>query len=120
MGSSGTSLHLHLQHEERDRLTLAKDPTSVGETLDRIEELTKDGEDVRLGAVVEALGHRSHGPFLLIPALIDISPVGGIPGLPTVLGAIIALTAAQMLFGRKHLWLPGFLANRSISAGKTG
>ena len=61
---------------------------------------------------------RSYGPFLLIPALIDISPVGGIPGLPTALGLIIIIVAAQMLFGRKHLWLPGFIERRSISAEK--
>jgi hypothetical protein len=98
---------------------MADDPKSVGDILDRLEQLAKDEDEVSLGAVVEALGNRGHGPFLMIPALIDISPVGGIPGLPTVLGAIIVLTAAQMLFGRKHLWLPGFLANRSLSPEKT-
>ncbi len=98
---------------------MAEDPKSVGDILDRLEELAKDGNDVSIGRVVQTLGNRGHGPFLMIPALIDISPVGGIPGLPTVLAVIIALTAAQMLFGRKHLWLPGFLANRSLSSEKT-
>jgi hypothetical protein len=95
------------------------DPKSVGDILDRIEELAKDDRDVSLGHVAEALGSRGFGPFLLIPALIDISPVGGIPGLPTLLGAIIALTAAQLLLGRKHLWLPDFLGRRSLSSEKT-
>ena len=97
---------------------MADEPSSVGDVLDQIEELAKKEGEVCLGHLVEALGSRSYGPFLLIPALIDISPVGGIPGLPTVLGLIIVIVAAQMLFGRKHLWLPGFLARRSVSAEK--
>lgn len=98
---------------------MADDPTSVGDVLDRLEALAREGDRVSLGHVVESLGNRSHGPLLLIPALIDISPVGGIPGLPTLLGAIIVLTAAQLLLGRKHLWLPGLMARRSLSAEKT-
>lgn len=96
---------------------MAEDPKNVGEILDRIEEIADEG-DVSLGHVAETLGHRAHGPFLMIPAMIDISPVGSIPGLPSVLAVVIVITAAQLLFGGKHLWLPGFLARRSISAEK--
>jgi hypothetical protein len=35
---------------------------------------------------------------------------------PTILAAIIILFASQMLFGRKHFWLPQLLAKRSVSA----
>lgn len=97
---------------------MANDPKHVGDILDRLDELAEREEKVKLGDVIEALGNRSHGPFLLIPALIDISPIGGIPGLPTALGLVIILTAAQLLFGRKHLWLPGFLRKRGLSAEK--
>jgi len=96
-----------------------KDPQSVGDILDRLEEVAGKEDKVTLGKVVEAMGSRSHGPFLVIPALIDISPVGGIPGLPTVLGAIIILIAVQILIGRKHLWLPGFIERRGISPERT-
>lgn len=97
---------------------MADDPTSVGQILDRIEDVARRDDRVHLGAVVESMGHRSHGPFLMIPGLIDISPVGSIPGLPTMLGLVIVLTAGQILLGRDHLWLPGFLARRSISCRK--
>jgi hypothetical protein len=97
---------------------MADDPKSVNDILDRLEELAGKEKKVALGDVVEALGNRSHGPFLIISALIDISPVGGIPGLPTVLGAIIVLVAVQMVFGRKLLWLPGFIARRTLSCEK--
>ncbi|ODP37186.1 exopolysaccharide biosynthesis protein [Sphingomonas turrisvirgatae] len=91
---------------------------SVGDILDRIDDIARSEEKVCLGRMVEALGNRSYGPFLLIPALIDVTPVGSIPGLPTLLGAVIVLVSAQILFGRKHLWLPGFLSRRGLSAEK--
>lgn len=97
---------------------MADDPKSIGDILDRIEAIAKKDDKVELGHVVGAMGHRSHGPFLLIPALIEMSPIGGIPGLPSVLAAIIILVAVQVLLGRKHLWLPGFLKRRSIKAEK--
>lgn len=97
---------------------MADDPHSIGDILDGLEELADKQEKVSLGDAVEAFGNRSYGPFLLVPALIEMSPIGGIPGLPTVLAAIIILFAVQMVWGRKHIWLPGFLANRSITAEK--
>src|SRR5690606_11249411 len=97
---------------------MADDPKSVGDILDRLEEIARDQGDVSVGAIVEAMGRRSHGPLLLLPSLIDIAPIGGIPGLPTALGLIILLVAAQLLLGRNHLWLPSFLRRRSLSREK--
>ncbi len=95
---------------------MASDPHSIGDILDALDELADKQDRVSLGDVIEAFGNRSYGPFLLLPALVDISPVGSIPGLPTVLACVILLTAVQMVLGRKHLWLPGFLRNRSVKA----
>jgi len=86
---------------------------SVCDILDKLRELADRHDKVKIGDMLEAIGKRSFGPFLLIPALIDISPIGSIPGLPTLLGLMIAIIAVQMLLGRDHLWLPGFIANRS-------
>ena len=95
---------------------MAKDPQSIGDILDAIRELADDGDKVSLGDLVEAFGSRSYGPFLLMPALIEMSPIGGIPGVPTVLAAIIVLFAAQMVFGRKHIWLPKFAAKWGVKS----
>jgi hypothetical protein len=46
---------------------------------------------------------------------VEFSPLGGIPGVPTALAAVIILFAAQMLLGLKHLWIPQFLSHRGIS-----
>lgn len=91
---------------------------SVGDILNKLEELSCKQERVSLGAMVEALGSRSYGPFLIVPAMIEISPIGGIPALPTFLAALVVLFAAQMLLGRRHLWLPGFIARSGISSRK--
>ncbi len=93
------------------------DPHKVGEILDSLAELGTSQEDVAVADVVARFGQRSYGPFLLVPSLIGISPLGAIPGIPAVLAAILALFAVQILFGRSHLWLPGMLGRRKV-AGK--
>lgn len=97
---------------------MADEPHSVRDILDRLDELANEKDEVSLGQTIEAFGNRSYAPFLVILPLIDISPVGSIPGLPTLLALVIVLTAGQLLFGRKHMWLPGFLANRSLKSEK--
>ncbi|GGE52628.1 membrane protein [Agaricicola taiwanensis] len=95
----------------------APDRTLSGLICDMCD-LGHDGTPVSVTDIREKIGERSFGPFLLIPALIEISPIGGIPGLPTVLAVIISLFAVQILMGRKHLWLPDFLEHRSIDGKK--
>jgi hypothetical protein len=95
---------------------MADEPHSVGDILDAIEELAKTNDRVAVGDVVEALGSRGFGPFLVVMPLIDISPIGSIPGLPTAMALVIALVAVQMALGRKHLWLPGVVRRRAIGA----
>lgn len=96
---------------------MADEPRNVCEILDRIDEIADEGE-VSLDHLAEALGTRAHAPFLMVPALIDISPIGSIPGLPTMLAVVIVITAVQLLFGGRTLWLPGILARRSLSPDK--
>ena len=76
------------------------------------------GGCVRVGGLVEAFGRRGYGALLLLPAMLEISPIGGIPGVPTVLALVVVLFAVQILVGRTHMWLPGFLRNRELPAGK--
>ncbi|WP_066554929.1 exopolysaccharide biosynthesis protein [Croceicoccus bisphenolivorans] len=95
---------------------MAADPHSVCEILNCLDEVAKEHSKVSVENVVDAIGSRSYGPFLLVPALLEITPVGAIPGVPTFLAVIITLVALQMLFGRKHIWIPGFISHRSVSA----
>ncbi len=82
--------------------------------LDQLEQRTSESENVTVGDLVQVLGNRSYGPFLMLPALLGITPVGGIPGVPTVLAGIIILFAVQMMFGLDHLWVPEFIRARKL------
>ena len=90
----------------------------LGDLLDELAELGGSKDEVSIHDIREKVGNRSFGPFLMIPAIIEISPIGGIPGLPTVIAAVVSLFAIQILLGMKHLWLPGFIEKRSFSGDK--
>ncbi|MDJ1007342.1 MAG: exopolysaccharide biosynthesis protein [Paracoccaceae bacterium] len=77
------------------------------------------GQDrVSVADILEGFGEASFVPLLVVPALIVVTPLSGIPFLPTILGATIALVALQMAARRRHLWLPGFLKRRTISGAR--
>ena len=97
---------------------MASSPKNVRDILERLTEIGDKQDRVAIGDIVGAFGSRSYGPVMLVPALIGISPVGGIPGVPTFLAITILLFAVQIAFGRDHLWLPGVLKNRSVEGEK--
>ncbi|KAF0675102.1 ExoD protein [Profundibacterium mesophilum KAUST100406-0324] len=92
--------------------------SAVEGIFDALEEATKGRDRVTLGTIVEAIGSRGYGPFLTVPALFEITPIGAIPGVPTLIALIIVLFAVQIAAGRDHLWLPGFVKNRSLESTK--
>ena len=91
---------------------------SVDHVLAELDDLAAEKEQVCISDVLDDFGKRSFGPFIMLPALIEISPVGGIPGIPTFLAAIIALVALQLLLGKDHVWLPRFIRHRAVSGKK--
>ncbi|MBK1635308.1 exopolysaccharide biosynthesis protein [Rhodovulum adriaticum] len=95
----------------------APESLTVNAVLDRLV-ASIQGERVSVAEIVAGLGERSFAPLLLLPALILVSPVSSIPGMPTMGALIMALVSAQMLVGRSSLWLPRRLARRSIAADR--
>ncbi|MBD3665008.1 exopolysaccharide biosynthesis protein [Sulfitobacter aestuariivivens] len=75
-----------------------------------------DGDVVSVEDVVEEFGDRSITPFILLVSVLMITPLSGIPGMPTISAAIIVLLSAQALLGRRRVWLPQVLLQRSMSA----
>lgn len=75
-------------------------------------------EKIAIHDIREEIGERSFGPSLIIPAVIEISPLGSIPGGPTAVAIIISIFAVQILFGRKHLWLPQILERQTLDGQK--
>ena len=71
-------------------------------------------EFVHLRDVIAEIGDRSITPFILLIAILLVSPLSGIPMVPTITAVVICMLSAQALLGRKRLWLPDFLMNRAI------
>ncbi|PWJ20867.1 exopolysaccharide biosynthesis protein [Jannaschia seohaensis] len=90
-------------------------PTEIIETL---EESATATEEVSADRVAGQLGRRSIGALLAIPAAFELTPIGGLPGVPTLLASIVAVVAMQILIGRRNLWLPDILARRSVGASR--
>lgn len=88
---------------------------SVNAVLGELDELAASRPDVCIADVLDDFGKRSFGPFIMLPALLEITPLGGIPGVPSFLAFIVALTAIQLLLGRDHVWMPDFIQHRSVS-----
>lgn len=88
------------------------------DVLDKAAEAA-DGDRVEISDLLDLYGDRSFGPILLLLGLLAvIPPMGAIPGVPAIVGLVIILFSVQMLLGRKHIWLPGFIEDRSISKDK--
>tara|TARA_B100000678_G_scaffold288313_1_gene296533 strand:+ start:11827 stop:12429 length:603 start_codon:yes stop_codon:yes gene_type:complete len=78
-----------------------------------------EGKEVSVGDMMELYGTRSFGPiFVILGLLVVVPPIGAIPGLPAVVGLVILLFSVQMLFGKSHIWLPGFIRDLSIDGDK--
>jgi hypothetical protein len=93
--------------------------TDLEQLLDRIDRDAVEGSRVSVDAILDAVGRRSFGPLLLVAGLITLMPViGDIPGVPTVMGVIVLLTAVQLLFRRDHFWLPHWILNRTLPRSK--
>ncbi|HEX7027917.1 MAG TPA: exopolysaccharide biosynthesis protein [Gammaproteobacteria bacterium] len=93
--------------------------TNLEQLLDRIDKDAVEGSRVSVDAILDAVGRRSFGPLLLVAGLITLTPViGDIPGVPTLMGVIVLLTAVQLLFRRDHFWLPHWILDRTLPRSK--
>ncbi|PXX92716.1 exopolysaccharide biosynthesis protein [Marinobacter vulgaris] len=95
-----------------------RDPADIEELLDRIEAGTEGQSVVSIGEMMDSVGRRSFGPIVLLVGLILVTPLSGVPGMPTLMGLLTMLTLGQVLLGRKHFWLPGWLVQRQIPRAK--
>ncbi|KPV41323.1 exopolysaccharide biosynthesis protein [Thiohalorhabdus denitrificans] len=94
---------------------MSQDPQSLEELLDRIGEAAQDKDQVSMESILHATGRRSFGPLLLLAGLVTLAPiVGDLPGMPTIMGLLVLLTAGQLLFQREYFWLPSWMLNREV------
>ena len=87
--------------------------------LARIRAADGDGTSVSIRDILTAAGTRSFGPVVLVAGMVVLMPlIGDIPGVPTLMGMLVLLTAGQLLFRRQHIWLPRWLSNRTVPRDK--
>lgn len=91
---------------------------NLEQMLDRLRNQTDMGDEVSVGAMLDAVGRRSFGPVLLFAGLVPASPLSGIPGLPSAMAVLVLILVGQMLTGHRHFWLPGWLLRRQVSRKK--
>ena len=78
-----------------------------------------DQDKVTIGALLDMFGDRSFGPvIILLGLLVTVPPLGGIPGLPIAVGAIILLFSLQIVLGARHIWMPQFVQKQGIECSK--
>lgn len=87
---------------------------SLEEILDDLDDLARNGDDVSVAEVMDKVGSRSDGVFLLVPGLIGASPLGGIPTLPSLMAAIVLIFAVQTAIGRDRIWMPAAIRDRAV------
>ena len=85
----------------------------VRDVISKLDALS-DRDSVTVGTMLDAFGRTSFLPVMMVPAILVVSPLSGIPLFSSICGLTIALVAVQMLFARDHIWLPGFVTDRTV------
>ncbi len=73
-----------------------------------------DGDGLELHEILAVMGERAYGVMMLVLSLPNAIGLGAIPGMSTIFGVPQMVLAMQMIVGRKQLWLPRALLDRSI------
>lgn len=86
---------------------------ALSDVLDNLEHAVQ-GESITVETMTAELGRKSFAATIMIFALLAASPASAIPGLTAAVGIANSLLILQMVAGRDCLWLPGFLARRTV------
>lgn len=83
----------------------------VSEILEQI--AARPGRKVSVADLLDTFGDRAFGALMFVFAAPLVLPMP--PGVSALLGAPLIFVTAQWMLGRKTLWLPKVLLNRTIS-----
>ncbi len=75
-------------------------------------------EEVSVGTLVRRLDARAQSLSLFLLAAPNLTPGPSIPGFSTIFGVPLCIVAFEMMLGRPHLRLPGFIARRTFQRRK--
>lgn len=98
---------------------MEKQDGALSEVVNELREATgQDDGRVSVGALIDALDERGYGPALAVLPLVELTPLGGIPGVPTLLALLLAVLTVRLLLGYEHFWAPGWIRRRSLESRK--
>lgn len=75
-------------------------------------------ERISIYEIADAFGDRAFSAILLVFGLLTMAAI--VPGSSAITGAPLFLVAFQMIAGRKTLWLPQKLGNRTVAPSDIG
>jgi len=93
------------------------DERSLTHLLDGMEHAARH-DTVSVKDVLDEFGERSVLPFILLASLLLVSPLSGLFGVTTLIAMVIIVLSAQALWGRRRLWLPGFILRRRVKSSR--
>jgi hypothetical protein len=105
-------------NDERADRTGPEDAGDLEELIEQIDLAAQGHDKVSMKLIMEAVGKRSFGPLILTAGLILVTPLSGIPGLPSILAVFILLVAVQLLFHWDHFWVPKWILRRTIKVDR--
>ncbi|KAA8607792.1 exopolysaccharide biosynthesis protein exod [Salipiger aestuarii] len=90
---------------------------AISEVLDELE-ATVQGDEIAVADVVDTLGGSSFASLMLVFSLISTSPASAIPGVTAMVAVLVFILVAQMMAGRRSVWLPDVVTRRRLSSEK--
>lgn len=93
------------------------DDKTLTHLLDAIDDAAA-GTSVSVREILGAIGDRSIMPLVLAVSILIVSPLSGIPTVPTLSSVILLVLMGQAFSRRRHLWLPDFLLRRELAASR--
>lgn len=93
-----------------------EDTGALTEVIEELKQASKGDETVAVGDLIDALDERGYGPALAVLPLTELTPIGGVPGYPTLLALTLALIVLRLLMGYEHFWAPEWLRRRELKS----
>jgi hypothetical protein len=97
--------------------TQADDPSLAG-LIDETVDMAGSRGELRIERLVANFEQTGFAALVLVPAVAVVTPLSGIPLFSSLCGLTIALLSSQWLVGRRHVWLPSWLARRGVPGRK--
>jgi len=95
---------------------MSEEQGALTEVIEELEEASEGGDRVKVGQLIDALDERGYGPALAVLPLTELTPIGGVPGYPTLLALTVATIVLRLLLGYEHFWLPEWLRRRELKS----